>query len=195
MRAMTARTCINGQSHMIVYCEECGFKNTIDENRIKGKRPRIPCEQCGEFLRFYGLAEKPPKTAATPEAKKNASSSGLILKYANVVVFVDANRPRVEIGRQKSNDIQVVNNKVSRVHAIIEYRDGEYFLTDQSSNGTYLLLEGRRPTTVKKKSVPLSGKGVIGPGYKVDLKSPDAIHLRFVNSRLTPLLLAGQKDG
>jgi pSer/pThr/pTyr-binding forkhead associated (FHA) protein len=85
----------------------------------------------------------------------------------------------VEIGRQNSNDIQVSNNRVSRTHALIEYKNGQYYLTDQSSNGTYLLMEGQQAITVKKKEVMLTARGVIGPGYKVGFKSPDAIHIMF----------------
>ena len=33
-------------------------------------------------------------------------------------------------------------------------------------------MEGRKGVTVKKEEVLLTAKGVIGPGYKVDLKSP-----------------------
>lgn len=162
---------------MIVYCEECGFKNTIDEKRIDGPRPRIPCENCGEFLRFYGIKAK--ALESTPDQPKTAPASCLILKYGKVVVIVNEARSRVEIGRQKSNDIQVANNRVSRTHAIIEFKNGQYYLTDQSSNGTYLLMEGREGITVKKDAVVLDAKGVIGPGYKVDAKSPDAIQILF----------------
>ena len=163
---------------MIVYCEECGFKNTIDASGIKGSRPQIPCQKCGDFLRFYGLRAKALKKGE-PAVHGAAPRQCLILKYGKVVVIVNENNVRVEIGRQKSNDIQVVNNRVSRTHALIEYKDGKYYLTDQSSNGTYLLMEGRKGVTVKKKAVLLTSKGVIGPGYKVDFKSPDAIHMLF----------------
>lgn len=162
---------------MIVYCEECGFKNTIDEVLVKGPRPRVPCGQCGDFLRFYGLKVKMQK-APSPKHKK-APRSCLILKYGKVVVLVNETNSRVEIGRQKSNDIQVVNNRVSRTHALIEYKNGKYYLTDQSSNGTYLLMEGRKGITVRNKAIMLTAKGVIGPGYKVDFKSSDAIHILF----------------
>jgi len=162
---------------MIIYCEECGFKNTIDEALIKGKNPQIPCQKCRDFLHFYG--RKPKAVKAPPPKQKKASRSSLILKYGKVVVLVNATRARVEIGRQKSNDIQVVNDRVSRTHALIEYKNGKYYLTDQSSNGTFLLMEGRKGITVKKKEVLLTAKGVIGPGYKVDFKSPDAIHILF----------------
>ena len=163
---------------MIIYCEECGFKNTIDEKHLKGPKPQVPCGKCGDFLRFYGLKATSSKKAAPPKRKKTPRSS-LILKYGKVVVLVNETNVRVEIGRQKSNDIQVVNNRVSRTHALIEYKNGKYYLTDQSSNGTYLLMEGRKGITVKRKEVLLTAKGVIGPGYKVDFKSPDAIHILF----------------
>lgn len=162
---------------MIIYCEECGFKNILDETRIKGPRPQVPCEKCGDFLRFYGLKAK--AVNALSSRKKEVPRSCLIVKYGKVVVLVNEANARVEIGRQKSNDIQVINNRVSRTHALIEYKNGKYYLSDQSSNGTYLLMEGRRGVTVKKKEVLLTAKGVIGPGYKVDFKSPDAIHIFF----------------
>jgi len=73
----------------------------------------------------------------------------------------------------------VVNNRVSRTHALVELRNGKYYLTDQSSNGTFLLMEGQKGMTVKKKEVLLTAKGVIGPGYKVDFKSADAIQILF----------------
>ena len=166
---------------MIVYCEECGYKNTIDEADVKGRKPQIPCQKCGDFLRFYGLKAKKLKAAVQPK-KNQAPRSCLILKYGKVVVIVNEANARVEIGRQKSNDIQVVNNRVSRTHALIEYKDGQYYLTDQSSNGTYLLMEGSKGISIKKKEVLLTARGVIGPGYKVDFKSPDAIHILFENT-------------
>ena len=119
---------------------------------------------------------------AAPPRHKREPRSRLILKYGKVVVLVNESNARVEIGRQKSNDIQVVNNRVSRTHALIEYKNGKYYLTDQSSNGTYLLMEGRKGITVRKKEIILTAKGVIGPGYKVDFKSPDAIHILFEQS-------------
>jgi hypothetical protein len=162
---------------MIIYCEECGFKNTIDETLIKGLRPKITCRNCGDLLHFYGRRAIVPPTPSP--GHKKAPRSCLILKYGKVVVIVNEAKARVEIGRQKSNDIQVVNNRVSRTHALIEYKNGKYYLSDQSSNGTFLLMEGRKGITVRNKEVLLTAKGVIGPGYKVDFKSPDAIHILF----------------
>ncbi len=166
---------------MIVYCEECGHKNIIDKGCMADEKAQIPCVNCGESLRFYGLRAKALK-ASVEAARKPArmpSPAHLILKYKKVVVIVDQTRSRVEIGRQKSNDIQVSNNRASRTHAIVEYIDGSYYLTDQSSNGTYLLMEGSDGVTIKKKRVELTDNGFIGPGYKVTVKSTDAIEIIF----------------
>ena len=163
---------------MIVYCEECGFKNIVDEAGVDKQKPQIPCQKCGDMLRFYGLKAKAMKKKPSPKSK-TVSKRCLILKYGKVVVIVNEGNARVEIGRQKSNDIQVVNNRVSRTHALVELKNGKYYLTDQSSNGTYLLMEGQKGVTVRKKQVMLTSKGVIGPGYKVNFKSSDAIHILF----------------
>lgn len=160
---------------MIVYCEECGFKNIIDQTA--GQRTQIACRKCGESLRFYGRKAEALKASAP--AFNPIPSNCLILKYGKVVVIVNETNSRVEIGRQKGNDIQVVNDRVSRNHAWVEYKNGQFFLTDQSSNGTFLLIEGRKGITLKKQAVMLAANGVIGPGYKVDSKSPGAIHIWF----------------
>ena len=162
---------------MIVYCEECGFRNTIDSTRIKGHEPQIICEKCGDPLRFYGMKAKAIKAALSPDT--SLPRSCLILHYGHEAVTVSESNSRIEIGRRNSNDIQIANKRVSRVHAYIEYKKGKYYQTDQSSNGTYLLMEGRAGMTVKKKEVLLTARGVSVPGYKVDFKSPTAIHMRF----------------
>ena len=167
---------------MIIYCEECGYKNRIDEERLKTKGLHIPCEQCGDLLHFYGLkAEALQKKAA--QKQKSESQDRLIVQYGALVVEVNEKNPLLTIGRQKSNDIQVLNNRVSRSHARIEYRDDTYYLIDQSSNGTYLLIEGNKGIALRKKEIVLTAKGVIGPGYKVETKSPEGIHFRFEKKR------------
>ena len=163
---------------MIVYCEECGFKNVIDESRIQGPSQKIVCEKCGDFLRFYGERAKALEELS-PSETQTSPKSRLILKYGKVVVIVNEANARVEIGRKKSNDIQVINSRVSRTHAVIEYKDGMYYLTDSSSNGTYILMEEQQGVTIKNTEILLTAKGVIGPGYKVDFKFPDAIHFWF----------------
>lgn len=45
---------------------------------------------------------------------------------------------RITIGRSEDNDVVLVGPMVSRLHAVIEKRSGQYHVQDHSSNGTYL---------------------------------------------------------
>jgi pSer/pThr/pTyr-binding forkhead associated (FHA) protein len=167
---------------MIIYCEECGYKNTIDEERLKKQGLQIPCEQCGDLLHFYGVKAEALQQKAGQKRTRESQDS-LIVQYGAVVIEVNEKKRRVTIGRQKTNDIQVLNNRVSRSHAWIEYRDDTYYLVDQSSNGTYLLIEGNKGIALRRKEIVLTAKGVIGPGYKVEIASPEGIHFRFEKKR------------
>lgn len=80
------------------------------------------------------------------------------------------------MGRLKRNDITIVKDHVSRFHATIKYKNGKYILTDQSSNGTYVHIQGRQGIFVKKKILLLSNSGIIGLGGVVTSESSEAIH-------------------
>lgn len=47
-------------------------------------------------------------------------------------------KDRITIGRSENNDIVLADTMVSRLHAVIEKRRGQYLLEDHSTNGTYL---------------------------------------------------------
>jgi transcriptional regulator with PAS, ATPase and Fis domain len=47
-------------------------------------------------------------------------------------------KDRITIGRSDNNDIVLADTMVSRLHAVIEKRRGQYLLEDHSTNGTYL---------------------------------------------------------
>ena len=83
----------------------------------------------------------------------------------------------VTIGRDSKNDLMVATPTVSNLHAIIEYRDGAFFLEDQrSTNGTRL------------------NDQKVEPGNPVRLKSGDRIkfaNLAFRFVRLDQLISGG----
>ena len=53
----------------------------------------------------------------------------------------------------------------SRVHCKIEYRRGQFFLIDQSTNGTYVTVEGDAEIMLKREQLLLRGRGVICLGH------------------------------
>jgi hypothetical protein len=68
-------------------------------------------------------------------------------------------RPSLSIGRLVSCGIVVHGEKCSRVHARIVRRGDEYFLVDESTNGTFITPDGGGEHRVLKHELALSGRG------------------------------------
>ncbi|QTA84078.1 adenylate/guanylate cyclase domain-containing protein [Desulfonema magnum] len=102
-------------------------------------------------------------------------SPRLELRFLHHKFDIDQNRQCVTMGRDPDNDLVVDSHRVSRSHAYIKYCKGKFVLTDQSMNGTCLLLNGKQGM-VKNTKKSLHGNGVIGLAQKVSYDSPDAIH-------------------
>jgi pSer/pThr/pTyr-binding forkhead associated (FHA) protein len=102
--------------------------------------------------------------------------ASLKLQFKDTVLEVDQNRPIATLGRQTHNDIVVNNRSVSRSHARVEYRRGKFVLVDQSSNGTYLIVQDQKKISLKRDETQLLGQGIICLGHTMEPDSPEVIH-------------------
>jgi class 3 adenylate cyclase len=91
---------------------------------------------------------------------------------------LDEARPLVAIGRADDNDVVVRGNLISRLHARIEFSRNRFTLTDQSTNGTFVQINGEEESFLRRDSMPIKGAGLIGLGRVPDRDSP--LTLRFV---------------
>ena len=71
--------------------------------------------------------------------------------------------PNKIIGRGEECDIQILAPMASRIHAEIQFSDGNFKIEDQSTNGTWLELGGNSIRLHRDKTV-LLGKGKISLG-------------------------------
>ena len=103
---------------------------------------------------------------------QNTQMALQLIYRANIFV-VSRSRPMLQMGRDDSNDIVVVSLFASRLHARIQARDGQFVLTDLSSNGTFLLVdedEGAQSAAqsaeirLRGEEAVLGGRGWIGLG-------------------------------
>ena len=95
---------------------------------------------------------------------------------------VRARRRRKEsltIGRAEENDIVVQGNLISRIHARIEIARNKFLLVDQSTNGTFVTTQDGKEAFVRRDSVALQGKGMIGLGKLPEPNAPDAIRYQL----------------
>ena len=98
------------------------------------------------------------------------------LRLGDKVVKVDEQHPTAGLGRQLYNDIVVPSNRASRSHARIEYHRGKFVLIDQSTNGTFVTVQGKPAAEIKRGELVLTGSGLIGLGEEASADAPDAIH-------------------
>lgn len=93
------------------------------------------------------------------------SQMALKLIYRANIFVVNRTRPTLQMGRDDSNDIVVVSLFASRIHARVQERDGQFVLTDLSSNGTFLMQDddsGER--RLRGEDAVLAGRGWFGLG-------------------------------
>ena len=83
------------------------------------------------------------------------------------------------IGRSDACDLIVSDARVSRFHARIEQRDGQYLLVDESRNGTWVRFEDGTQQRVGKTPVALSGRGLIGLGAAPGAANPNIIEFEL----------------
>jgi adenylate cyclase len=88
---------------------------------------------------------------------------------------IEESKPICKIGRDEQNDCVVLGDGISRWHAQIEIRSNSVVLTDDSRNGTFVRIMGRKEDYVRRESVALNGKGMIGLGVLPHEDSPQTI--------------------
>jgi class 3 adenylate cyclase len=140
-----------------------------DRTSVKGKQGEIDVYEViwreDDLTRMEGF-EIP---VAGPQAR-------LSLRFREQEIEVNQNRPVVTIGRGQQNDIVVLDALASRTHARIEYRRGKFVLLDQSTNGTYVLIQDGEKAYLRREELTLRGSGVITLGRAAEAEAPESIH-------------------
>ena len=94
--------------------------------------------------------------------------------------IIDNATPSARLGRDKSNDVVVTSHFASRFHARIHKRGGGFFLTDQSSNGTYLLADdGAAEVLLQREEAVLGERGWIGLGMSASRHGDHVVRYRI----------------
>jgi adenylate cyclase len=129
----------------------------LDAISVKGKQDAVRV-----FELMWGDTED-----ATQVAGMSGSSgveSRLTLEVAGRTMGFPPEKSVMVLGRENSCDIVVREKTASRRHARIERRGAQYVLVDESTNGTYVAIEGDREMLLRRDSVMLRGRGKIALG-------------------------------
>lgn len=84
------------------------------------------------------------------------------------------------LGRELGNDIVIMDPRASRQHARIERRREGFTLIDESTNGTFVSIEGGGERLVRQERMVLSGPGRLGCGFSADEIERDLVFFDLV---------------
>jgi len=137
--------------------------------------------QGSEMVLYEVLWQTEDVTSMVPAialAAKAGPAVRLRLRFEDRDIVLDEQHPSIAIGRAEDNDVVVKGNLISRLHARIEINRHKFVLIDQSTNGTFVQTEDGDEAFVRRDSLQIKGKGLIGLGKLPEQDSPQTI--RFV---------------
>ena len=99
----------------------------------------------------------------------------LVLRHGSKEILLGDERKAAMMGRDAACDIVVGDPKASRQHARVERRRDKFFLTDQSTNGTYVTFTGEPEIVLRREEVMLRRSGRITFGHSGTEASGDSV--------------------
>jgi class 3 adenylate cyclase len=125
-------------------------------------------------------------TMATNPHSVGESTAELVLRHAGREIVLGAGKKSAMMGRDPGSDLVISDPKASRNHARIEKRRDKFFISDQSSNGTYITFAGQSEIALHLEEVTLRGSGHIRFGHSGAQTSGDIVEFSVENrSRAT----------
>jgi adenylate cyclase len=131
----------------------------VDRAPIKGKKEEIDIYEIiwqeEDVTRMAtGMADA---ADLKPEVK-------LRVLYKDKDIILNKERSSLVMGRSNACDLPINEKMASRQHVRIELRRDKFFIIDQSTNGTHVLIENSDEEFLRREEMPLQGKGQISLG-------------------------------
>ena len=88
---------------------------------------------------------------------------------------VDTAHASIVLGRDANCDVVIADRNASRQHARIECRRDKFFLVDQSTNGTAVVMADEPEVLLRREEIMLRGKGRIAFGHSVHVPESEFV--------------------
>jgi hypothetical protein len=147
----------------------------IDVTLVKGRSE--------EMELFEVLWQQEDATSMLPsieiDARTGHRPKRVRLRYAGREYVLGDGKDSITLGRAEESDIVVQGSLISRIHARVEIARNKVLLVDQSTNGSFVTGTDGKEAFVRRDSVTLTGKGMIGLGKLPDANATDAIRYQL----------------
>ena len=89
----------------------------------------------------------------------------IVLRHGATERILDESATTITLGRDAQSDIVIGDRKASRLHARVERRRDKFVIVDQSSNGTYVTVDGEPEIMLRREELMLRGRGRVAFGH------------------------------
>jgi len=143
----------------------------VDRAAVRGKKEEIDVYELvwqeAEATRITGKAWALPATGP----------AGILrLRMAEHEIEISEAHPSATVGRAEQNEFVVKGDLASRLHARIDYRNRRFILSDQSTNGSWVVDASGKESIVRHDTHVLTGSGTISFGHLPAQGQPDLLH-------------------
>ena len=132
-------------------------------------------------LNWHSVLAHPMKPLPSAPSAQPASPR-LILRFGAKRLELDRLSSVTTIGRDPGCDITISDRFASRIHALIEIRPEGCVLTDQSANGTSVILKSGMEVMLKDESFLLTGRGHLAFGRSAAHAGSDTFEFQVLDS-------------
>jgi class 3 adenylate cyclase len=122
-------------------------------------------------------------TTTSNAQRLGESTAALVLRHAGREIVLGAGKASAMMGRDPGSDLVISDPKASRNHARIEKRRDKFFISDQSTNGTYITFAGEPEIVLHLEEVTLRGSGHIRFGHSTAEPSGDIVEFSVENRK------------
>ena len=133
----------------------------LDAISVKGKHDAVRV-----FELMWGDTEDATHVASAAASAR--VQTRLTLEVGERTIGFPRDKSVMIFGREAGCDIVIAEKTASRRHARIERRGVQYVLVDESTNGTYVAMEGDTEVLLRRDSVMLRGRGKIALGTSTE---------------------------
>jgi len=130
----------------------------VDRAPIKGKKEEI------EIYEIIWQEEDVTRMATGLLNDDSKPEVCLKIRYNDKEVVLNKQKTGLVMGRSQTCDLSVNEKLASRQHVRIEMRRDKFFIIDQSTNGTHVLIDGSDEAFLRREEMPLHGTGRISLG-------------------------------
>jgi len=102
-----------------------------------------------------------------PALRVRKAAGTLTLHHAEHELSLVEGCEELRLGRDARCELVVGSDMASRFHAVIESRSGRFVLRDQSTNGTWVRMQGSPVVMLQREELPLLGEGIISLGAAI----------------------------